>query len=259
MRVSASSLRQIPTVECGFQPLPQKMSGVLLQGRIILTSQDLPTELIEIGSQYPNFWYCQRLSGLEPSEQENLLQKTGLDAIEQNERDLLLRIGTAYQGHPLALRTIYGEILNDFRGNVLIYWDEFGSEIETVEQALELVTQSGKYDGSQDRWKLDNYSITLRRFVKTRLEKTFQRLKQSNYAGYFLLCIASTYRCPVKESWWLEHLEYEEYRSEQQSAALQTLKDRFLIEEVLDERKGRLIGQHNLIRSVAIAHRQTLD
>jgi len=29
MRVSASSLRQIPTVECGFQPLPQKMSGVL--------------------------------------------------------------------------------------------------------------------------------------------------------------------------------------------------------------------------------------
>jgi 5-methylcytosine-specific restriction protein A len=30
MRVSASSLRQIPTVECGFQPLPQKMSGVLL-------------------------------------------------------------------------------------------------------------------------------------------------------------------------------------------------------------------------------------
>jgi len=32
MRVSASSLRQIPTVECGFQPLPQKMSGVLLEG-----------------------------------------------------------------------------------------------------------------------------------------------------------------------------------------------------------------------------------
>jgi len=30
MRVSASSLRQIPTVECGFQPLPQKMSGVLV-------------------------------------------------------------------------------------------------------------------------------------------------------------------------------------------------------------------------------------
>ena len=30
MRVSASSLRQIPTVECGFQPLPQKMSGVLI-------------------------------------------------------------------------------------------------------------------------------------------------------------------------------------------------------------------------------------
>ena len=30
MRVSASSLRQIPTVECGFQHLPRKTSGVLL-------------------------------------------------------------------------------------------------------------------------------------------------------------------------------------------------------------------------------------
>jgi len=34
MRVSASSLRQIPTVECGFQPLPQKMSGVLTEGTL---------------------------------------------------------------------------------------------------------------------------------------------------------------------------------------------------------------------------------
>jgi len=36
MRVSASSLRQIPTVECGFQPLPQKMSGVLKEYADIL-------------------------------------------------------------------------------------------------------------------------------------------------------------------------------------------------------------------------------
>jgi methyl-accepting chemotaxis protein len=31
MRVSACSLGQILTVECGFQPLPQKLSGVLLK------------------------------------------------------------------------------------------------------------------------------------------------------------------------------------------------------------------------------------
>ena len=59
MRVSASSLRQIPTVECGFQPLPQKMSGVLteLNGRKIKIPKEdsVKPSLNAISQHYQSF------------------------------------------------------------------------------------------------------------------------------------------------------------------------------------------------------------
>jgi len=54
MRVSASSLRQIPTVECGFQPLPQKMSGVLLFGMTIEHFQTIRNSQIHISTSNMN-------------------------------------------------------------------------------------------------------------------------------------------------------------------------------------------------------------
>jgi hypothetical protein len=237
------------------------LSATSFQSRIILTSQDLPVKLVEIGSRYPNFWHRQLLDGLDVPEQEELFRKVGLVAPDDAQQQLLLRIGQAYRGHPLALRTICGEILSDddFKGNILAYWKEYGKEIQEVELALQSATQPGGEDGSQDRWKLDRYSVDLRRLVRVRLESAFERLRKSIYPAYILLCVASVYRCPVRQNWWLKHLEYEGYDDEEQQIALQTLRDRFLVDEGFDENNCRLIGQHNLVRSVAIAHREQLD
>ena len=82
------------------------------QGRIILTSQDLPVKLLV--SRYNNFWHRQVLSGLSESEQIELFETTGLDINEDSaDKSLLMRIGKAYQGHPLVLRVMIGEILSE--------------------------------------------------------------------------------------------------------------------------------------------------
>jgi hypothetical protein len=79
------------------------------------------------------------------------------------------------------------------------------------------------------------------------------------YDAYVLLCTASIYRCEVKEKWWLINLEDEGYSEEEQKAAMQTLRERYLVEDGgIDDEDNRLVGQHNLIRSVAIAHRLML-
>ncbi len=223
------------------------------QSRLILTSQDLPKPLEERGSRYQNFWYCQPLSGLTELEQLNLFQKTGLE-VSTESQPYLMRIGTAYEGHPLALRVIAGEIGNKpFYGNVVPYWNTYGHEIEEVEKAIEEAKiQAASAD---DQWQLDRYTRNLRRKVRSRLEKTFNRLKNDVFYAYVLLCEASVYRCPVPEEFWLSHLEDwdlpEDWDEENSQQMLDALRDRYLVEEVMDNNQS-LLRQHNLIRSMAI-------
>jgi hypothetical protein len=220
----------------------------------------MPVQMVEVASRYQNFWYCQQVDGLTEAEQTELFDKTSLRASsESHGRGLLLRIGKAYKGHPLALRVIVGEIVNDFGASVSAYWQQYGSEIEEVEQALEEASQ-GVVTSTSDRWKLDRYSTELRRKVRSRLDRTFKRLSENAHYAYVLLCTASVYRCPVKQSWWLRHLEYRGYDDEQQRSALQALRDRYLVEVTFDQDSAAvLVGQHNLVRSVAISHRDKLS
>jgi hypothetical protein len=223
------------------------------QSRLILTSQDLPKPLEERGSRYQNFWYCQPLNGLTELEQLNLFQKTGLEASTESQ-PYLRRIGTAYEGHPLALRVIAGEIGNKpFYGNVVPYWNTYGHEIEEVEKAIEEAKiQAASAD---DQWQLDRYTRNLRRKVRSRLEKTFNRLKNDVFYAYVLLCEASVYRCPVPEEFWLSHLEDwdlpEDWDEENSQQMLDALRDRYLVEEVIDNNQC-LLRQHNLIRSLSL-------
>ena len=219
------------------------------QSRFILTSQDLPTkfETAEC-DRYKNLWYCQLLKGLEISEQVALFQKAELDGDLELPNSPLRVIGEVYDGHPLALRTIAGEIKGSYGGKVRAYWKENSRYIEEVKEAIDEARNQGIVKGDEDRWQLASYTKVLRRKVKERIEQTFERLKNDVYDAYMLLCTASIYRCEVKEKWWLINLEDEGYSEEQQKAAMQTLRERY----------NRLVGQHNLIRSVAIAHRLTL-
>ncbi|WP_293157076.1 MULTISPECIES: ATP-binding protein [unclassified Microcoleus] len=229
------------------------------QSRLILTSLDFPVVFERECDRYKNLWYCQLLKGLEVTEQMALFQKTELDGDLELPHSPLRVIAEVYDGHPLALRTIAGEIKCSYGGNVRAYWKENSRYIEDVKKTIDEANNQGIAKGDEDRWQLASYTKVLRRKVKERIEKTFERLKNDVYNAYILLCTASIYRCEVQEKWWLINLEDEGYSEEQQKAAIQTLRERYLVEDRgIDDEDNRLVGQHNLIRSVAIAHRLML-
>jgi hypothetical protein len=229
------------------------------QSRLILTSQDFPIKLKQECSRYKKFWHHQLLKGLEMSEQVALFQQARLKDDLESPHSPLRQIGEVYDGHPLALRVIVGEIAESFQGNVRSYWKKYSDEIEEVKNALESARTEGKVEGKEDRWKLDRYTHELENQVKVRLDKTFGRLEKDVKDAYFLLCTASVYRCEVPESWWLSHLEYRAYDKHRCEDALQALRDRYLVEDRgIDPEDERLVGQHNLIRSVSINHRLKL-
>ncbi len=229
------------------------------QSCIILTSQDLPGQLEDVGKRSQNFWYCQPLSGLDKLEQIELFNKTGLDVSEASDaKPYLERIGNAYEGHPLALRVIVGEIKNKpFEGNVVAYWRKYGNEVEEVEKAI-AEAQEGDSVGADDKWQLDRFTKTLRRNVRSRLNKTFARLKEDAKWAYILLCEASVYRCSVPEDFWLSHLEDWDRDEAEQKAALEALRERYLVEELV-ENDLSLLRQHNLIRSVSLEQLKIMD
>lgn len=226
------------------------------QSRIVLTSQDLPRQLEAIGSRYPNFWHSQDLSGLTERERLEFFSKKGLDVGTQAPgKPYLERIGTAYEGHPLALGVLAGEIVTKpFYGNVVAYWKRYGHEVEEVERARQ---PEAEVKSADDHFQLDRYTDRLKTAVKQRVEKTFERLYNEVRNAYLLLCHGSVYRRPVTEDWWLEHLENLGCDTQQQEAALAALRDRYLVEEELIEDEV-LLRQHNLIRSVALAHLKNL-
>jgi hypothetical protein len=229
------------------------------ESRFILTSQDLPGQIEEVGTRSQNFWYCQPLTGLEQAEQIALFAKIELDISPTSTcRPYLERIGTAYEGHPLALRVIAGEIKNKpFEGNVVAYWNQYGVEVEEIEKAI-AEAQEGISIGADDQWKLDRFTKTLRRNVQSRLYKTFARLKDEAKWSYILLCEASVYRCPVPADFWLSHLEDWDRNEDEQEAALNTLRDRYLVEELIDN--GQVVlRQHNLVRSTSLQCLRELD
>jgi nucleoside phosphorylase len=225
----------------------------------ILTSQDLPGSIQEVGTRSQNFWDYKLLSGLEKSEQIELFEKIELDVSSaSSSRDYLERIGIAYEGHPLALRVIAGEIKNKpFDGNVQAYWNIYGKEVEEVEKAI-AEAQAGITVGANDKWQLDRFTKALKRNVRSRLNKTFKRLQDDAKWAYIMLCETSVYRCAVIEDFWLSHLEDWDRNEDEQRAALDALRDRYLVEELVTKDRC-LLRQHNLIRGIALEHLQKLD
>lgn len=244
----------------GFVPFFQAvLAAETFQSRLILTSQELPSQITEVGTRYRNFWHNQPLSGLTEAEQLELFEKTGLEVTAKaNNRSYLVRLGTAYEGHPLALRVIAGEIGSQpFYGQVKAYWNKYGHEIEAIEQAI-AAAQVGNVTGADDRWQLDRFSRLLRQNVRSRLEKTFTRLRNDVKPAYLLLCEASVYRCAVPEDWWLSHLDAWHGDDSSKQAVLEALRERYLVEESISSEQY-LLRQHHLIRSMALEHLKHLD
>lgn len=235
------------------------LSSDTFKSRFILTSQDFPGDIQSAGDRYQQRWHSTKISGLTEGSQIQLFEKVGIDLDSQpTTENYVIRIGKAYEGHPLALKIIAREIFSHpFSGNITAYWDRYGKEIEEIEKAMAEV-KVGKTLSGDDYWKIDRFTENLRRRVRHRLAQTFDRLKIDCRWAYILLCEASVYRSPVKEEFWLQHLGYWNVPESDQKIAMSILRDRFLIEEEINDDQY-LVRLHNLVRSVALEHVRSWD
>jgi hypothetical protein len=224
------------------------MTAPQCQGKIIITSQEMPIQLEEILISSHYLCFHELVRGFTDVEISDFFQNEGIEFAENTEiANYLHCIGTAYEGHPLALKTIAGEIINyPFHGDVNRYWCEYRSEIEAIEQAY----QDIELESFNDKFQLDYYSKKLREIVKHKIEKTLQRLAKDVPNAYRLLCFGSIYRRPVPKRFWFKNLliRYGLNREEQE-IALDALISRYLIENINNN-----LRQHNLIRSTALEH-----
>lgn len=242
------------------------LSADKMPSHVIITSQELPVEIAQ--QRYHRLWHRCVLTGLKESEQMALFEGMGFDvAPDSGERDILWRLGAVYDGHPLMLRVIIGEIWESFQGNVEAYWYEVKDKIEVVERAImEAEADTTKITGAADEWKLHVLTRRVRLEVnKQRLRSLFERLKSQAPDAYLLLCVASVYRIPVEVKGWTmqlanltRRLEGMACSKERQELALQELHHRFLLEEGINQNHHRTLGQHPLVRSASLEQYQQL-
>lgn len=227
-----------------FRFLEQVTKTDQMSSRIIITSQDkLP---IFGEGRYPARTETIRLTGLTETESLTFFNFENINLQENTEASLLTRIINAYEGHPLALKVIAGEIQDtSYQGDIQAYWHDYGKEIEVVES----LKNSAEEVCREDKPRLDRYSINLTEIVKMRVEKTFTRLFKSSPLACLMLCMGAKYRRPVERRAWLMLID--EYSEESVLIAFQTLQRRCLLEEEYTPRKV-LYRLHSLIRRVAL-------
>lgn len=198
--------------------------------RLVLTAQAFPAALVEFSDRYPNAWAEIRLDGLLQVEQQlEFFTKRGV-MVEPSNRNILSRVAQIYEGHPLVLKVIAEDILNNFTGDVDRYWQVYQPEFEQVTREL----QATRLDETE-------YNEALDRKVRERIKRSLEQLSAD---AFDLLCRSAVFRRPVPKKFWLAMIG--DRSSKDQKAAYRVLDDRALI-----EKESTDIRQHNLIRDVA--------
>ena len=227
-----------------------------LASRIILTSQDRPPTLG--AGRYNSRLWLQSLGGLRDTEALDLFQGWGVALDDALGLCYLQRIIAVYEGHPLALRVIAGEMVEaPYGGNVVAYWGDFGAEIAYIEALKE----EKEIKGSQDRPQIDRYSVNLADLVQYRVQKTFQRLYQQSPLACLMLCQGAVYRRAVERSAWFVMVEDYTDNGDQQKRAFQLLERRYLLESDCDPtRPERVVYRlHALVRRVALENLEAME
>jgi DNA-binding CsgD family transcriptional regulator len=221
----------------------QFLTTAEISSRLILTSQVLPPVIAD--GRYDTQTHTERMSGLTELEAIQLFELWDVHIKSEFDIIYLQKITHVYEGHPLALKVIAGEIRgNPYLGNIEAYWHEYGSEIEGMKEEVLI-------DSTPDSSTISNYSVNLTDLVEQRVEKALEQLKQSNLLAYTLLCMGSVYRCGVERAGWIFMVN--NASKQEQINAWQALQRRFLLEESVNNNKV-LYRLHSLIRSVALQH-----
>ncbi|MBD2460896.1 tetratricopeptide repeat protein [Oscillatoria sp. FACHB-1407] len=202
-------------------------SPVAPGSRLVLTSQSLPMDWSDRAFRLDNLWYEYPLHGLEKSQRIDLFRRHGVTPKTSAETDYLCAIADYFDGHPLILKMIAGDIQKrPFNGSVETYWRDYYHQRQT-QTTLKLAR-------SQEE--------RARHWVRQILEQLPDLPRQ-------MLQRASVFRRPVPERFYLALLS--NTADSERDAALTVLKSRNLVEEI-DFYNGELrIQQHNLIREIA--------
>lgn len=219
--------------------------------RVILTSQDRPPMMAQ--GRFLERNYTEPLRGLSEGEAMELFRQWQVDVEAEANASYLQRLIAIYEGHPLALRAIAGEIINSpYDGSVAAYWGDYGSYFEEVER----LKKSDKQGSREDRVELTP-SVELQELVATRIDASFQRLRQGYPLACRLLCMAAAAmrRADTRQAWLFL---IRKFSPQEQSMAWQVLQRRLFLEEERsqDRVKYRL---HGLMRQVGLKNLAELE
>lgn len=195
--------------------------------RIVLTSQALPTDLVNRCLRYDNHWHDLSLIGLERDRWLDLFRNYGVTPQTDEDDQHLCAIADYFEGHPLILKMIAGDIgKRPFNGDVSKYWQEYYSQRQSQ--------LAPKLHQSQEQ-RARNW-----------VNQTIQSLPELSRQ---MLQYCSVFRRPVPETFYQAMLP--EIPPIETDGALLVLKDRNLLEDH-DIQAGQFwLRQHNLIREVA--------
>jgi adenylate kinase family enzyme len=184
------------------------------------------------------------LVGLEFEEVSQLFAAWNI-SLAPDHKEVLQQYSELYEGHPLALKVIAGEVrCSPYDGNLFAYWQDYGAELEQFRQWM-------VDEQSQDVPRLDSYSCDLTDLVRSRLAHTLDRLEQQDPLAHHLLCMGAIYRPAVNRESWLALMMPDVQRS-QLIDAFQTLQRRFLLEPEHSTPQQVLYRLHNLVRCTAL-------
>jgi hypothetical protein len=222
-----------------------------MPSRVILTSQEQPP--LPFQGRYPERSHLQRLTGLTDLEALELMRQWGAIPYSDQDEALLLRMIRLYEGHPLALQVIAGEIGTEpYNSDIESYWSEYGHEFEVVEQQRE----AQELEGKSDHYQLVCYRPQLQDRVRDRIERVFSRLQTTYPLAYRLLIMAAIYRRPVEPAAWYRLVD--DFPDEQVRQAFCNLERRYLIERERYQSQI-LYRQHSLIRCITLQHLAQID
>ncbi len=144
--------------------------------RLLLTSQVLPNSLINWCDRFSNIWHQETLKGLGNEESEQYFAKNGI-VIDEFNQDILTGISQTYEGHPLVLQVITGEISQVYQGDVTAYWKVNQAEFEQVSREL-----------NSSRLTQTDYNEQLARRVRERVKKSLEQLPKKANRVNMLQC-----------------------------------------------------------------------
>ncbi|MBD1915361.1 MULTISPECIES: NB-ARC domain-containing protein [Cyanophyceae] len=220
-----------------------------LASALIFTSQlKLPT-LLE--GRYPTRMVEHRLRGLSSEEVSQLFTAWEIP-IGPDHRDILQEYSDVYEGHPLALKVIAGEVrCEPYNGSLSTYWQDYGSELEQFRQWM-------ADEQTQALPRLESYNCELTDLVRARLARTLDHLEQTDPLAHHLLCMGATYRPAVEREDWLALMMPEMQRGALIDA-FQSLQRRFLLEPECLHTNQVLYRLHNLVRCTALDRLDQLE